>query len=94
MQLLARLRRPLAFLGQAATTAPFRPNRARNGAAVACALAALLGAGQAQAQALSLYRQLEGPYDYVVTGSSFRDESNNGDACSVTTTSDAALTLP
>lgn len=95
MQLLARLRRPLALLGQAATTAPFRwPRRARNGAAVACALAALLGAGQAQAQALSLYRQLEGPYDYVVTGSSFRDESNNGDACSVTTTSDAALTLP
>jgi uncharacterized repeat protein (TIGR01451 family) len=64
------------------------------GAAVACALAAALGAGRAEAQVLSLYRQHEGPYEYVVTGNSFRSESNTGDACVVNGTADAALTLP
>jgi uncharacterized repeat protein (TIGR01451 family) len=52
------------------------------------------GAGRAEAQALSLYRQHEGPYEYVVTGNSFRTESNTGDACAVGNTADAALTLP
>lgn len=60
---------------------------------MACVLAAF-GAGRAQAQQLSLYRQHEGPYDYVVTGNSFRAESNAGDACLVNNTADATLTLP
>lgn len=63
-------------------------------AAVACAVASAVGAGRAEAQALSLYREHEGPYEYVVTGNSFRDESNNGDACSVTSTADFNLTIP
>lgn len=61
---------------------------------MACALATLLGAARAEAQGLSLYRQHEGPYDYVVTGNSFRSSSNNGDPCDVNSTADANLTLP
>jgi len=63
------------------------------GAAAACALAAT-GPVRAEAQALSLFREHEGPYDYVVTGNSFRTSSNNGNPCSVATTADANLTLP
>lgn len=73
---------------------PSRPLRRAWTAAAACVLATAFGAGRADAQALTLYRQLEGAYDYVVTGNSFRDESNSGNACSVVNTADAALTLP
>jgi len=57
--------------------------------AVAAAVPARAGA-----QALSLYRQHEGPIDYVVAGNSFRTESNTGNACAVGTTSTATLTIP
>lgn len=61
---------------------------------MACVLATALGAVRADAQLLSLYRQHEGPYDYVVTGGSHRSESNTGDACAVNDNSDATITVP
>jgi uncharacterized repeat protein (TIGR01451 family) len=62
--------------------------------AAACVLATLAGVQGADAQALTLYRQHEGPYDYVVTGNSLRSESNTGNACNVNATADFNLTIP
>ncbi|HST60415.1 MAG TPA: DUF3344 domain-containing protein [Longimicrobium sp.] len=66
----------------------------RAGTAAACVVASAMGAQGADAQVLSLYRQLEGPFEYTVTGGSFRSQSNTGDACAVNGTSDANLTVP
>ncbi|WP_149277476.1 Calx-beta domain-containing protein [Pareuzebyella sediminis] len=41
---------------------------------------------------LSLYRNLNGNYDYSTTGGTFRTEDNNTDPCAVTTTSSGNLT--
>jgi uncharacterized repeat protein (TIGR01451 family) len=92
--LLSRLRRTATPHGDAATVpSPSRPLRRAWTAAAACALAAW-GAVPAQAQVLSLYRQHEGPYDYVVTGGSLRAESNAGDACAVLDQQESNLTIP
>ncbi|WP_420126482.1 hypothetical protein [Longimicrobium sp.] len=87
-------RRTAARVAAAPAFARPLPQMRLRGAAVACALAATFGAGRAEAQVLSLYRQHEGPYDYMVTGNSFRTSGNNDSPCDVATTADASLTLP
>lgn len=88
MHFLSRIRRPLAPLGHVATSAPSRSPRRAWGAAVACALAAVgLAASPAQAQ-FTERNTWQGPYGYVVSGTSLRTQPNNGSgsnpACQLT----------
>jgi uncharacterized repeat protein (TIGR01451 family) len=74
---LSRLRQAAAPLGLAATTAPLRSLRRTWGAAVACAVAAAgLAAVPAQGQQITLARTWEGPFNYVVTGTTLRTQAN------------------
>jgi trimeric autotransporter adhesin len=92
-QLPSRPGRAAAPRGRSA--AAHSPSRLRAWVvAAACVLAAVLGAAPAQGQVLQLYREHEGPFDYVVTGNSFRTQSNSGNPCTVATTADATLTIP
>ncbi len=93
VQLLSRLFRAAAPVGDAAASLFRSPRRAR-GVAAACVLAATAGAGRADAQVLSLYREHEGPYDYVVAGGSLRSEPNTGNACAVLDQHETNLTIP
>lgn len=88
MPLPFRLRRPFAPLGRAALSAPSRPPRRTWGAA--CVLAAVaLAAVPARGQQISLARTWDGPFNYVVTGTTLRTQANGAagttNACQVTT---------
>lgn len=72
---LARLRRAAAHAASA-----LRP--LRRGAAAAACVAAALAPARAEGQFV-LRNTWEGPYNYVVTGTTFRNQSNDTNACSL-----------
>lgn len=66
----------------------------RAAALLAVLLLALVAPGRAAAQALTQLTQFEGNIDYVVSGATFRANSNNGNTCTVNATAAAPITVP